>query len=184
MTDSIGTGIIHHYDSVQLMLYLYSKLGWERDFRFDRTLGFLAYLTESEWGVNWNSDNVPLPSEGYWLIKQDPRERPEPGDRVSFRVRVENRCPLSLARGRDIPSLLIKSVPGTDLMYSGTEAVPGLEVLNDYLWKYNDFNEGDRLEFTYQAQIPDRYRSGDYYQSTIYARGFSGYLKDLVKMMN
>ncbi len=177
-TDSLKGGVVHHYNATQLMLYIYSGINDQIGFNFDRTLGFFTYLVENEWGIRGDIGTVSLPAAEYWVIKQDPRENPEPGDHISFRVRIENRCPLSLARGKDLPSLFIKTLSDPNLPYSGTEDTPGLEVINEYFWKYNDLNEGSVLEFTYQSVIPENYIF-DYFKSTINARGFTSQIDNM-----
>jgi uncharacterized repeat protein (TIGR01451 family) len=178
---TIEKGIIYHHEPRQLLLYLLAAqdvLGSPQspapnDFRFKRTLNFFTYLLENEWGLEWNSF-IKLPSAEYRVFREEPRDNIEPGDLLNFRVRVDNTCPQGLGRGRDLPSLFLRADFNPALVYTGTEPVEGLTVLDGFRWRYDQFPEGSLLEYTYQAFVPYEFKFS-FVDGTIYAGGRQGF---------
>jgi len=173
--ENIKNGTISKYDPIQFILYLFAKDRNASDFRFNRTLNFFTYLVESEWGLNSGRDSLSFPSANFQIISQKQRNRPEPGDRISFRVKVENRCPVSFATGKNLGTVFLKAVFTPELIYAGTEEIDGLDNLNEYLWKFTNLYEGSILKYTYQSIVPAGLTSG-FISSSITARGYSGFL--------
>ncbi len=118
--ENMNRGQVFQYQPWQILLYLTAKKDSD-DFQFKRTLDYFTYLLESEWGMNWSEGYGTLPAAEYWLVKEAPREYPEPGDMLNFNVRVENRCPNGLASAGDLPSLFIKAEFTPSLVFAGTE---------------------------------------------------------------
>jgi uncharacterized repeat protein (TIGR01451 family) len=175
--ETIEKGLIYHHDPNHFILYLLATND-VKDFRFKRTLNFFTYLLENEWGVAWDSEGfITLPSSEYQVFKEEPREKPEPGDLINFRVRIDNTCPTGFGTAYDLSSLIIKSGFTPNLVYTGTQRVDGLEVVNDFLWRYNGFPEGTLLEYIYQAYVPQEFTFGfvDGRITVSGRRGFSGF---------
>jgi hypothetical protein len=128
---------------------------------------------ENEWGLEWNSF-IKLPSAEYRVFREEPRDNIEPGDLLNFRVRVDNTCPQGLGRGRDLPSLFLRADFNPALVYTGTEPVEGLTVLDGFRWRYDQFPEGSLLEYTYQAFVPYEFKF-NFVDGTIFAGGRQGF---------
>ena len=168
---TIERGIIYHHEPQQFLLYLlatHDSMG----FRFKRTLNFVTYLLENEWGLEGNSI-VQLPSARYQVFKEE-HDNVEPGDLINFKVRVDNTCPDGLSSAWDLSSLLLKSLFTPTLIYTGTEPVEGLTVLKDFQWRYEGFPGGSVLDYTYQAFVPYEYKY-NFIEGTLYGKGSRGY---------
>jgi hypothetical protein len=176
--ENIEKGLIYRHDPNHFILYLLATND-DKDFRFKRTLNFFTYLLENEWGVAWDNAGsfITLPSSEYQVFQEEPREKPEPGDLINFRVRIDNTCPNGFGTAFDLSSLIIKSGFTPNLIYTGTQRVDGLEVVNDFLWRYNGFPEGTLLEYIYQAFVPSEFTFGfvDGRITVTGRRGFSGF---------
>jgi uncharacterized repeat protein (TIGR01451 family) len=172
-TESIARGSIYHYEPQDIILYLLAIQ--EKDYyKFRRTLDFFTSLLEGEWGVTWEKATKTLPAAEYWLLKELPKENIEPGDLLTLKARVENRCPMAYMRALDLPSLFLKADFVPPLIYAGTEYLEGLNFFRDFLWGYEDFVEGGVLEYIYQALIPKE-TMDNYIEGTFTARGYTGY---------
>jgi hypothetical protein len=164
--------LIYHHEPQQLLLYLLATHE-VMDFRFERTLNFFTYLLENEWGVAWNSF-ITLPSARFQVFREEPKEHVEPGDLLTFRVRVDNTCPEGFGSAHDLPSLYLKAAFTPALIYAGTQRVDGLDVLGDFQWRYNGLGEGSVLEYIYQALVPKDF-STNFVDGWIYAGGRRGF---------
>ena len=188
--ETIEKGLVSHHTPGQFMLYLLAmnsnvhvnvntatqtSVEATPEFRFKRTLNLFTYLLENEWGLEWDNANsfITLPSADYQVFKEEPRENAQPGDRINFRVRVDNTCPEGLGIGRDLSSLYLKATFTPSLLYVGTQAVDGLDVIGDFQWHYNGFPQGSLLEYVYQAHVPNEF-AFNYIDGTIYAGGRLG----------
>jgi uncharacterized repeat protein (TIGR01451 family) len=172
LIENIERGLIYHHEPQQLLLYLLAT-DEEMDFRFERTLNFFTYLLENEWGVAWNSF-ITLPSSRFEVFREEPKEHVEPGDLLTFRVRVDNTCPEGFGSAHDLPSLYLKAAFTPSLIYAGTQRVDGLDVLGDFQWRYNGLVEGSVLEYIYQALVPKDF-STNFIDGWIYAGGRRGF---------
>ncbi|MCP5053067.1 MAG: hypothetical protein GY940_38225, partial [bacterium] len=170
--ENIEKSLVYHHEPRHLLLYLLATHNTS-DFRFQRTLNFLTYLLENEWGVAWNSF-IKLPSAQYQVLREAPRENPEPGDVLTFRVRADNTCPEGIGRGKDLPSLFLKADFTPSLFYMGTERKEGLDILGDFQWRYNGFIEGSVLDYLYQAFVPRDFNS-NFINGSIFAGGRQGF---------
>jgi len=194
--ETIEKGIIYNHDPQELLLYLLAmKPGTDTPaFQFERTLNYLSYLMENEWGVsvdnaaasNSNSTSstpstssakprfLALPSSDYRVFRENERTELEPGDIVNIRMHLENICPKGFGSSVDIPSLFIKAVFTPPLVYMGSQYVDGLTRLNDFQWNYSPFSKGSVLDFMFQVFVPYdfMYKSIDAF---LYASGRQGY---------
>jgi uncharacterized repeat protein (TIGR01451 family) len=171
--ENMNRGQVFQYQPWQFLLYLTATRDGD-PMQFKRTLDYFTYLLESEWGMNWSEGYDTLPANEYWLVKEAPRENPEPGDLLRFNVRVENRCPNGLASAGDLPSLVIKADFTPSLVFAGTELPANLSLFNDFFWGYQDMQKDSILQYTYQALIPGEFKE-TYLQGNIWARGYSRY---------
>ncbi len=169
---NIEKGLIYHHNPRQLLLYLLATKD-SGHFRFKRTLNFFTYLLENEWGVEWDESFIKFPSSQYHVFREGPRDTIEPGDLVNIKVRVDNTCPEGFGSSKDLGSLYLKASFSPPLVYTGTQLVDGLSVVNDFQWRYNGFPEGSVLEYTYQAFVPYEYKF-NFLDGTIYAGGGQG----------
>jgi len=172
LIENIERGLIYHHEPQQLLLYLLATHE-VMDFRFERTLNFFTYLLENEWGVAWNSF-ITLPSARFQVFREEPKEHVEPGDLLTFRVRVDNTCPEGFGSAHDLPSLYLKAAFTPSLIYAGTQRVDGLDVLGDFQWRYSGLGEGSVLEYIYQALVPKDF-STNFIDGWIYAGGRRGF---------
>ena len=151
--ENMNRGQVYHYEPWQILVYLMATKD-NADFKFKRTLDYFTYLLESEWGMNWSEDYDALPAAEYWLVKESPREYPEPGDLLNFNVRVENRCPNGLASAGDLPYLFIKAEFTPSLVFAGTELPADLNLFKPFSWGYQNLEKDSYLQYTYQVLIP------------------------------
>ncbi|MCP4146839.1 MAG: DUF11 domain-containing protein, partial [bacterium] len=195
----IEKGLIHNYEPQQIVLYLLatypeatytqpgymqvdtvqpgaagSGVGTHAYFRFNRTLNVFTHLLENEWGVNRGGGYLTLPSMEYRVFGGEPKERVEPGDILSMRVRVENICPDGFGSATELPSLFIKGLFSPRLVYFGTRRTDGLESQGDFKWKYRAFPEGSVLEYNYRAFVPYEY-TYNFIDGAIYVGGRQGF---------
>jgi len=170
--ENIEKGLIYHHDPQQFLLYLLALKG-DMEFRFERTLNFFTYLLENEWGVQWNSF-LTLPSSEYQVFREEPKENAEPGDLLTFRVRVDNTCPEGYGSAHDLPSLYLKAAFSPSLIYAGTQSVDGLDVLGEFKWFYSGLTEGSFFEYIYQAVVPSQINF-NFIDGWIYAGGRQGF---------
>ena len=171
--ENMNRGQVFRYQPWQILIYLTATKD-RSDFQFKRTLDYFTYLLESEWGMNQSEEYDALPAAEYWLVKEAPREYPEPGDLLNFNVRVENRCPNGLASAGDLPSLFIKADFTPSLVFAGSELPSGLDLLKPFSWSYRDLQNDSYLQYTYQTLIPRELRE-NYLQGNIWVRGYRGY---------
>ncbi len=171
--ETMNRGQVYHYEPWQVLIYLMATKD-NADFQFKRTLDYFTYLLESEWGMNWSEDYDALPAAEYWLVKESPREYPEPGDLLNFNVRVENRCPNGLASAGDLPSLFIKADFTPSLVFAGTELPPDLNLFKPFSWGYQNLEKDSYLQYTYQVLIPREFTE-NCLQGNIWVRGYTGY---------
>lgn len=170
--ETIEKGLIYHHEPQQFLLYLLASRR-EGDFKFKRTLNFFTYLLENEWGLEWDKSFITLPSLEYRVFKEEPKQQLEPGDLLTFRVRIDNTCPEGIGSAHDLSSLFIKAVFSPQLIYGGTERVNGLDGLGDFKWHFSGLVEGEKLEFFYQAFVPFEFQY-DYISGWIYAGSRQG----------
>ncbi len=166
-TETIESGLLHHYNSPQFLLYLSANAARQSEFQFQRTLNMFTYLVEM--------GREGTPASGFWLVEDSPRQHAEPGDVMSLKVRVTNDCDPNFMRPLTIPSLFIKAEFTPDLVYNGTEYDEELDVLGKFRWKYSNFDRSGYLTYIYQALIPKEYRD-NYIEGVIVAAGSAGVL--------
>jgi uncharacterized repeat protein (TIGR01451 family) len=166
-TETIESGLLHHYNSPQFLLYLSANAAQQSEFQFQRTLNMFTYLVEM--------GREGTPASRFWLVEDSPRQHAEPGDVMSLKVRVTNDCEPNFMRPLTIPSLFIKAEFTPDLVYNGTEFDEEIDVLGKFRWKYTNFDKSDYLTYIYQALIPKEYRD-NYIEGVIVAAGSAGVL--------
>jgi hypothetical protein len=123
--------------------------------------------------VAWNSF-ITLPSARFHVIREEPKKHVEPGDLLTFKVRVDNTCPEGFGTAHDLPSLYLKAAFTPSLIYTGTQRVDGLDVLGDFQWHYSGLLEGSVFEYIYQALVPNDF-STNFIDGWIYAGGRQGF---------
>ncbi|MGE5343473.1 MAG: CARDB domain-containing protein [Candidatus Omnitrophota bacterium] len=169
LIEHIEKGLIYHHQPRQLLLFILASNDG-KNFRLSRTLNVLTHLLENDWGIAATDDPdddrydrydrhdrhdrrfYALPSKEYLVFREAPRVDAEPGDVLTFKVTIDNRCPQGKAY--DIPSLHIKADFLPPLIDAGTEKVNGLEVREPFHWLYTGLTDGSSVEFTYKAIVP------------------------------
>jgi len=165
--------LIVKYEPFDFILYLLATDNIS-DLKYRRVLNYFTYLIENEWGIIKSQKNMVIPPSEYWLVKESPRQQPEVGDLLTFNVKLENRCPNSLARALDLPSVFIETEFFPPLFYAGTQYFENIKVLDDFLWFYERLKEGQLLDYDYQVIIPDEFED-NILTGNIRARGYTGY---------
>jgi len=170
--DTIEGGTFHRYRPMDLAIHLAAAAepaaGQSR-----RTLNMLTHFIEREWGVRYSgTKKMRLPSAEYWLVRESPRLRPEPGDILTIKVRVENRCREALTNALDLVQLFLKAVFQPGMVYLDTWGGGGVNVTGPFQWTLDSLAAGGVVEFFYQAFIPDNAAAG-FIDGLLTARGFS-----------
>ena len=170
--DVVERGTFHRYRPGDLLLFLAASKDFTQ-FPLRRTLNLFTHFTEREWGLDLpGGGRFLLPSAEYWLIREALRLQPEPGDILTVKVRVENRCLETLERGLDLVKLLIKAAFQPALVFIDSWSSQGIEVTGDFQWTAESLAAGGVLEFFYQAYIPESAGAG-FIDGLLTARGFT-----------
>ncbi len=148
------------YDIQQYLLFL-SALKKDGGFIFNRSLDYFSYILEGEWGITKNNRILAAPPKEIILIKETPRNYPEPGDIFSKAVRIYNRCLESYQGSRYFDNLFIWTKFTTPLLYYGSEKKDDLTHLEGFKWKFKGMSEGGYLSFIYQALIPANFKENN-----------------------
>jgi len=141
------------YDIQKYLLFL-SALKKNEGFIFNRSLDYFSYLLEGEWGIIKGGRILTAPPKEIVLIKERPRDYPEPGDLFTKQVRIYNSCLEPYQGSKYFENLFIWTDFTTPLLHYGTEIKDDLTHLNGFKWKFKGMSEGGYLSFMYQALIP------------------------------
>jgi len=144
------------YDIQKYLLFL-SALKKDEGFIFNRSLDYFSYLLEGEWGIIKGGRILTAPPKEIVLIKERPRNYPEPGDLFTKQVRIYNSCLEPYQGSKYFENLFIWTDFTTPLLYYGTEIKDDLTHLNGFKWKFKGMSEGGHLSFMYQALIPSNF---------------------------
>ncbi len=166
-------GIIYRTDLGGIALYLEAMSAYQ-----GITFDFLDHFLQSGWEVLYregqNSRILSLPPRNIVIIKGAKKLVAEPGDLLTFRVTTRNICPVAYSRAKDLPQLLIEAKFQPGLVYLSSQAKPQLSLLEPFLWKYQYLNQGEILDYSYQALIPGKLQASSI-KGSLRAIGYTGY---------